>query len=83
MAKHDCLGAWSARGTECAVEICDRLSLIIVGDIARDVVDRVTKVELQLCADDGDEPQVEPCIDGKDGELQIISIPMSKQASGQ
>ena len=70
MAKQDCIDAWSTRGIESAIaETLDSLLFMILCDIVRDVVDRIAKVELQLCAHHGDEPHIEPRIRGNDGEL--------------
>lgn len=83
MAKNERIGAWSIGGIELATATSNSPSLIIVRDIVRNVMDRIVKVELQLCAHNGDEPHIEPCINGDDAQLSSISVTMFKQARGQ
>jgi len=70
MAKNECIDARSTRGTESAIEILESNPVFVVGcDIFRNVMDRIAKVELQLCTCYGDKPYVEPPIYGDDDEL--------------
>ena len=58
------------RGTGSAIETFHSNLLLVIGrDIFGNVIDRGTKVELQLCACYGNDPGDEPPIDGKDDEL--------------
>ena len=48
---------------------------MIARDISRNVINRIAKVELQLCACHGDSPGDESSLHGNDDELYNISFP--------
>jgi len=77
-ANHKWIDSWSTRVITSASEASGSLSLMIVRDIFRDVMDRIAKVELQLYAHHGDEPHIQPRICGNDGELSIVSVTILK-----
>lgn len=77
--KNDCIEAWSMRGVASAIgDSYDGLTLIIARDIFWNVVDRIAKVELHLCACHSDNPGDESSFDGDNGELYNIRFPTLK-----
>ena len=74
--KNDCLEARSTRGVVSAIgDIYGGLTMVIARDISRDVINRIAKVELQLCACHGDNPVDESPLHGNDDELNNINFP--------
>jgi hypothetical protein len=69
MAKNQCIDAssWLRRGAESG--IASSLLLIMGRVILWNLMDRIAKVELHLCACHGYKPNVEPPVYGKDDEL--------------
>ena len=72
--KNECLDAWSMRGIDSSLEsFYGGLLLIIARDVFRNVINRRAKVELHLCACNGDNPGNELPIYANDDELYIGS----------
>ena len=77
--KNDRIEAWSTREVASAIwNIYGGLILIIARDISWNVINRAAKVELHLCACDGDNRGDESSLYGNDDELYTISFPTLK-----